>query len=118
VSDDPITLPFVLSGSQSPTESDDLPEVSLVSSNLLDVSVESGDLSGLSGNLSDSYHASGLEPCIFSPSKVVRDLVESDEVSDFSAPCPTTWMALTTAMMRPSSYVQGGLIDAVFTRMS
>jgi hypothetical protein len=47
--------------------------------------VESGDLSGLSGNLSDSYHASGIEPCIFSPSQVVRDLVESDEVSDLSA---------------------------------
>jgi hypothetical protein len=47
--------------------------------------VESGDLSGLSGVLSDLYHVSGLEPCIFSPSKVVRDLVESDEVSDLSA---------------------------------
>jgi hypothetical protein len=47
--------------------------------------VESGNLSGLSGNLSDSYRASGLEPCIFSPSQVVRDLVESDEVSDLSA---------------------------------
>jgi hypothetical protein len=40
--------------------------------------VESGDLAGLSGDLSDSYHASGLEPCIFSPSHVVRDLVVSD----------------------------------------
>jgi hypothetical protein len=47
--------------------------------------VESDNLSGLSGNLSDLYHASGLEPCIFLPSQVVRDLVESDEVSDLSA---------------------------------
>jgi hypothetical protein len=105
--DDPVTLPFVLSGSASSTVSGDLSEVSTVSgdlsevstvssnlldasvepglsevstvsSNLLDASVESGDLSGLSGNLSDSYHASGLEPCRFSPSQVVRDLVESD----------------------------------------
>ncbi len=67
VSDDPITLPFVLSGSESSTVSDDLSEVPLVSSNLLDVSVESGNLSGLSGDLLDSYHTSGLEPCIFSP---------------------------------------------------
>jgi hypothetical protein len=71
--DDPITL------------SGDLSEVSTVSSDLLDASVESGDLSGLSGDLSDLYHASGLEPCIFSPSQVLRDLVESDEVSDLSA---------------------------------
>jgi hypothetical protein len=85
VSDDPITLPFVLSGSESSTVSDDFSEVSLVSSDLLDVSVQSGNLSGLSGDLLDSYHASGLEPCIFSPSKVVRDLVESNEVSDLSA---------------------------------
>jgi hypothetical protein len=55
----------------------------LASNDLLDASVESGDLSGLSGDLSDSYHTSGLEPCIFSPSQVVRDLVESD--SDLSA---------------------------------
>jgi hypothetical protein len=54
----------------------------LASNDLLDASVESGDLSGLSGDLSDSYHASGFEPCIFSPSQVVRDLVESD--SDLS----------------------------------
>jgi hypothetical protein len=81
--DDPVTLPFVLSGSASSTISSDLSEVSTVSSDLLDASVESGDLSGLSGDLSDSYHASGLEPCIFSPSQVVRDLVESD--SDLSA---------------------------------
>jgi hypothetical protein len=47
--------------------------------------VESDNLSGLSGNLSDLYHASGLEPCIFLPSQVVRDLLESDEVSDLSA---------------------------------
>ena len=68
---------------QQSTVSDNLSEVSTVSSDLLDASVESGDLSGLSGNLSDSYHTSGLEPCIFSPSQVVRDLVESD--SDLSA---------------------------------
>jgi hypothetical protein len=85
VSGDPVTLPFVLSGSASSTVSGDLSEVSTVSSDLLDASVESGDLSGLSGNLLDSYHASGLEPCIFSPSQVVRDLVESDEVFDLSA---------------------------------
>jgi hypothetical protein len=98
VSGDPVTLPFVLSGSTSSTVSGDLsevstvssdllewPEVSLVSSDLLGAPVESGNLSGLSGDLSDSYHASGLEPCIFSPSQVVRDLVESDEVSDLSA---------------------------------
>jgi hypothetical protein len=82
--DDPLTLPFVLSGSASSTVSGDLTEVSKVSSDLLDASVESGDLSGLSGDLSDSYHASGLEPCIFSPPQVVMDLVESDEVSDLS----------------------------------
>jgi hypothetical protein len=35
----------------------------------------------LSGNLSDSYHASGLEPCIFLPSQVVRDLVEDSDLS-------------------------------------
>ena len=98
MSGDHVTLPFVLSGSASSTVSGDLsevstvssdllewPEVSLASNDLLDASVESGDLSGLSGDLSDSYHASGLEPCIFSPSQVVRDLVESDEVSDLSA---------------------------------
>ena len=92
VSGNPVTLPFVLSGSTSLTVSGDLsevstvfsdllelPEVSLASSNLLGAFVESGDLSGLSGNLLDSYHASGLEPCIFSPSQVVSDLVESDE---------------------------------------
>jgi hypothetical protein len=78
--DDHITLPFVLSGSASLTVSGDLLEVSLVSSDLLGAFVEPGDLS-----VSDSYHASGLEPCIFSPSQVVRDLVESDEVSDLSA---------------------------------
>jgi hypothetical protein len=78
ISSDPVTLPFVLSGSASSTVSGnlsavttvssnllELPEVSLESSNLLGASVESGDLSGLTGNLSDSYHASGLEPCIF-----------------------------------------------------
>jgi hypothetical protein len=85
MSGNPVTLPFVLSGSASSTVSCDLSEVSLASNDLLDASVESGDLSGLSGDLSDSYHASGLEPCIFSPSQVVRDLVESDEVSDLSA---------------------------------
>jgi hypothetical protein len=98
MSDNPVTLPFVLSGSASSIVSGDLsevstassdllewPEVSLASNELLDASVESGDLSGLSDDLSDSYHASGLEPCIFSPSQVVRDLVESDEVSDLSA---------------------------------
>jgi hypothetical protein len=85
VSDDPITLPFVLPGSVSSLVSGNLSEISTVSSDLLDVSVESGDLSGLSGDLLDSYHASGFEPCIFSPSQVVRDLVESDEVSDLSA---------------------------------
>jgi hypothetical protein len=97
MSGDPVTLPFVLSGSASSTVSGDLSEVSTVSSDLLEwlgvslassgllgASVESGDLSGLSGDLSDSYHASGLEPRIFSPSQVVRDLVESDEVSDLS----------------------------------
>jgi hypothetical protein len=85
MSDDPVTLPFVLSGSTSSSVSGDLSEVSLASNDLLGASVESGDLSGLSGDLSDSYHASGLEPCIFSPSQVVRELVESDEVSDLSA---------------------------------
>jgi hypothetical protein len=101
VSSDPATLPFELSGSTSSTVSGDLSEVSTVSSNLLEVlevslassdllgaSVESGDLSGLSGDLSDSYHASGLESCIISPSQVVRDLVESDDVSDLSALMP------------------------------
>jgi hypothetical protein len=68
VSGDPVTLPFVLSGSASSTVSGDLSEVSLASIDLLGASVESGDLSGLSGNMLDSYHASGLEPCIFSPS--------------------------------------------------
>jgi hypothetical protein len=81
MSDDPVTLPFVLSGSTSSSVSGDLSEVSLASNDLLDASVESGDLSGLSGNLSDSYHASGLEPCIFSPSQVVRDLVEDSDLS-------------------------------------
>jgi hypothetical protein len=85
VSGDPVTLHFVVSGSASSTVSGDLSEVSTVSSDLLDASVESGDLSGLSGDLSDSHHASGLEPCIFSPSQVVRDLVESDDESDLSA---------------------------------
>jgi hypothetical protein len=80
--DNPVKLPFVLSGSASSTVSGDLSEVSLASNDLLDASVESGNLSGLSGHLSDSYHASGFEPCIFSPSQVVRDLVESD--SDLS----------------------------------
>jgi hypothetical protein len=70
VSDDPITLPFVLSGSESSTVSNDLPEVSLVSNDLLDVSVESGDLSGLSRDLSDSYHASGFEPSRFHPHRL------------------------------------------------
>ncbi len=47
--------------------------------------MESGALSDLFGNLLDSYHASGLEPFIFSPSQVVRDLVEPDTVSDLTA---------------------------------
>jgi hypothetical protein len=85
VSSDHITLPFVLSDSASSTVSGDLLEVSLASNDLLVASVESDNLSGLSGDLSDSYNASGFEPCIFSPSKVVRDLVESDEVFDLSA---------------------------------
>jgi hypothetical protein len=58
-----------------------LSEVSTVSSDLLDASVESGNLSGLSGDLSDSHHASGLKPCIFSASQVVRDLLEDSDLS-------------------------------------
>ena len=81
--DNPVKLPFVLSGSASSTVSGDLsevstvsgdlsevstvssdllewPGVSLASSSLLGASVESGDLSGLSGDLSDSYHALSL----------------------------------------------------------
>jgi hypothetical protein len=85
MSGDPVTLPFVLSSSASSTVSGDLLEVSLAFNDLLDASVQSGGLSGLSGDLSDSYHASGLEPCIYAPSQIVRDLVESDEVSDLSA---------------------------------
>jgi hypothetical protein len=77
VSDDSITLPFVLSGSVSSLVSGNLSEITTVSSDLLDVSVESDadDQSGLSGDLLDSYHASGFEPCRFSHSQVVRDLV-------------------------------------------
>jgi hypothetical protein len=62
LSSDHITLPFVLSGSASSTVSGDLSEVSLASNDLLDAFVESEDLSG---NLSDLYHASGLEPAYF-----------------------------------------------------
>ena len=85
VSEEPITLPFVLSGRASTMASDDLSETSRVSNDLLDVSVESGDLSGLSGDLLDSYHFSGSVPGIFSPSIVLRDLLESEEVSDLSS---------------------------------
>jgi hypothetical protein len=98
VSDNLITLPFVLSGSESSLVSGDLSEVSLVSNNLLDVSVESG-------NLLDLYHASGLEPCIFSPSQVVRDLVETETVSDLSA-------------LMSDDTCRAGLINSVFARMS
>jgi hypothetical protein len=57
------------------------------------------NLSGLFGDLSDLYHASGLEPCIFSPSQVVRDLVESDEGLISLHSCPTTWRTLTLILM-------------------
>ena len=56
---DSVTLPFVLSGSASTTVSGDLSEVSLASNDLLDAFVESGDLSGLSGDLSEGFDNSG-----------------------------------------------------------
>lgn len=84
VSLDHITPPIVLSGGASSMISGDLSEISRVSSVLLDVSVESGDLSGLSDVLSDSYHAFGPGPGIFSPSRMLWDLLESDDVSDLS----------------------------------
>ena len=65
VSGDPVTLPFVLSGSASSTVSGDLSEVSTVSSDLLEwpeVSLVSSDLLGAPSHRRGIQYAAQLQP--------------------------------------------------------
>jgi hypothetical protein len=65
VSGDPVTLPFVLSGSTSSTVSGDLSEVSTVSSDLLEwpeVSLASSDLLGAPSHRRGIQYAAQLQP--------------------------------------------------------